>query len=149
MKEIERKFLVNGDLVPKGLKKVYIQQDYLLDYNNHTIRIRTANSKAYLTYKGPTTDVTRTEIEFRIPKFIAMMLMSEKRIRKVRHYYTAEDNHVWEVDRFLYSHLGLWLAEIELKHEREEFVLPEFVGEEVSHDARYYNSSLIKNPTNK
>ena len=54
--------------------------------------------------------------------------------------------YTWEVDVFEGANKGLVLAEIELDHEYEHFSLPSWVGSEVSHDPRYYNSHLSKVP---
>jgi adenylate cyclase len=41
---------------------------------------------------------------------------------------------------------GLVIAEVELTHEKEQIVLPDWIKEEVTYDARYLNSNLAKNP---
>jgi len=52
----------------------------------------------------------------------------------------------WEVDVFEGRNTGLVLAEIELKTSDQPIVIPPWVGAEVSHDPRYYNSNLIQRP---
>ena len=54
--------------------------------------------------------------------------------------------YVWEVDEFFGVNEGLILAEIELPSEDAVFEKPDWIGEEVSGDARYFNSSLVANP---
>ena len=148
--EIERKFLMAPDFYIDSFKYRYtwslIEQDYLLDKNNHTIRVRTNGDNGYMTYKAPSKGISRTEIEFRIPRFIARMLMGKKRIEKIRYLLKGEDGKLWEIDKFLGENYGLWLAEIELTYEDEPFIIPNIVGDEVSHDSRYYNSYLYKHP---
>ena len=61
-------------------------------------------------------------------------------------YLVPVGNHTWEVDMFHGSNEGLILAEIELKSETEPFELPDWVGEEVTGDTRYYNAQLMKRP---
>ena len=56
------------------------------------------------------------------------------------------ENKVWEVDEFHEKNKGLWIAEIELKHENESFKKPEWLLEEVTYDCRYINANLSKNP---
>ena len=51
-----------------------------------------------------------------------------------------------EVDVFSGSNQGLILAEIELTSEDERFQKPEWIGQEVSQDARYFNVNLQKYP---
>ena len=58
-------------------------------------------------------------------------------IRKTRYIVGA-----WEIDEFDGRHKGLTLAEIELRSEDESFELPDFIGEEVTGNPKYYNSSL-------
>ena len=59
-----------------------------------------------------------------------------------RRYFVEHEGHLWEVDIFEGANEGLEVAEIELRREDEEFVRPEWLGEEVSGDRRYSNSSL-------
>ena len=49
-------------------------------------------------------------------------------------------------DEFLGVNEGLNVAEIELKSEDQAFDKPDWVGEEVTGDPKYYNSNLIANP---
>ncbi len=53
---------------------------------------------------------------------------------------------VWEVDEFHGVNEGLVVAECELESEDQLIDKPSWVGEEVTDDARYYNSNLIANP---
>ncbi len=54
--------------------------------------------------------------------------------------------HIWDLDLFHGDNAGLVMAEIELQQENESFQMPEWAGEEVSDDPRYYNASLVKHP---
>ena len=49
-----------------------------------------------------------------------------------------------EIDEFHGSLEGLVVAEIELSSPDESIILPAWIGEEVSDDPRYYNSSLAR-----
>ena len=66
-------------------------------------------------------------------------------IDKTRYLVEAGD-HTYEVDEFYGDHEGLVVAEVELAAEDEAFVKPEWLGEEVTGDVKYYNSMLMKNP---
>jgi adenylate cyclase len=66
-------------------------------------------------------------------------------IEKVRHFVTV-GRHVWEIDEFEGDNAGLIVAEIELGHPDEEFDKHDWIGEEVTHDVRYYNTSLARLP---
>jgi adenylate cyclase len=146
--EIERKFLVDKVLwalqaKPAGQK---IIQAYLVNTPEKTIRVRTKGTKGFLTIKGPTVGISRTEFEYEIPLQEAEDIIQQfavQCIEKVRYEITV-GNHVWEVDEFYGKHAGLMLAEIELSAEDEAFERPEWVTIEVSHDTSYFNSNLIQ-----
>ncbi len=148
-KEIERKFLVKGDAWRALAEGVAYRQGYLNSQKERTVRIRMVGEKAFLTVKGPTRGVTRTEFEYEIPydDCLAMLdELAEKPIVEKKRYRIPAGPYVWEVDEFFGVNAGLVLAEIELPSEDAAFDKPEWIGEEVSGDARYFNSSLVANP---
>ena len=51
-----------------------------------------------------------------------------------------------EIDEFSGDNTGLVVAELELPTENTPYIRPDWLGEEVTGDIRYYNSNLIKNP---
>ncbi len=59
-------------------------------------------------------------------------------------YVIFNQGHRWEIDEFLGNLAGLWLAEVELTSEFEEFQIPPWVRQEVTEDPRYTNASLAK-----
>jgi adenylate cyclase len=146
--EIERKFTVDPlkwKLVEKP-KPFEIIQGYLLQTEKCTIRIRLKNQKAFLTLKGKTVGISRSEFEYEIPAQDAHSIM-EQFTNKSLHKYRYEikiGNHTWEVDEFKGKLEPLILAEIELNSEDEDFELPDWVLADVSHDPQYYNSILIE-----
>lgn len=147
--EIERKFLVCGDEWRKDVGGTLLRQGYLNTGKGCIVRIRTAEDKAFLTIKGPTVGISRSEYEYEIPLNDANALLDslaqQPIIEKVR-YCLAREGHVWEVDEFLGDNAGLVLAEVELEDEAEHVDKPLWVGEEVTDDARYRNTALAKNP---
>ena len=148
-KEIERKFLVKGAAWRSLAEGVSYRQGYLNSQKERTVRIRTVGEKAYLTVKGPTRGVTRTEFEYEIPyeDCLAMLEeLAEKPIIEKKRYRIPAGSYVWEVDEFFGVNEGLILAEIELPSEDAVFEKPDWIGEEVSGDPRYFNSSLVANP---
>lgn len=148
-KEIERKFLVKGDAWRELAEGVAYRQGYLNSRKERTVRIRTVGEKAFLTVKGPTKGVTRTEFEYEIPyeDCLAMLEeLAEKPIIEKKRYRIPAGSYVWEVDEFFGVNEGLILAEIELPSEDAVFEKPDWIGEEVSGDPRYFNSSLVANP---
>ncbi|WP_394758350.1 CYTH domain-containing protein [Flavobacterium sp.] len=150
MIEIERKFLVlNNDFIALAVAKNRIVQGYLNSNPERTVRIRTKGSKGFLTIKGKGNDsgTTRLEWETEIPLAEAEKLLSiceNGVIDKIR-YEIPSGKHTYEVDVFAGENNGLIIAEIELNDENESFVKPNWLGQEVTGDIRYYNGYLSNN----
>ena len=148
-KEIERKFLVKGDIWRELGKGVYYHQGYITTLNESTVRVRVIGDKGYLTLKGKTEGMSRSEYEYEIPLEEAQEILKElcdkPQIEKIR-YRIYQEDLLWEVDEFLGENAGLIVAEVELKEEEQVVNLPEWVGQEVTSEARYYNSNLSKVP---
>lgn len=145
--EIERKFLVKGTAWRQGAG-VRFSQGYLNRDKERTVRVRLAGEKAFLTIKGVSVGASRAEFEYEIPIADAEQLLKLSDgpvIEKIRRVIQFEGN-TWEVDEFLGENAGLVVAEIELQSEGQAFTKPEWLGEEVTHDSRYFNSSLSKHP---
>ena len=151
MVEIERKFLVKTEKWKPLDKGTHIKQGYLSVDPERVVRVRVAGEKAFLTIKGKPAGIVRTELEYEIPKNEAEVLLKlclEFPIEKTR-YKERIGNIVWEIDVFEGENKGLVLAEVELANENQEIDLPDWVGEEVSIDSRYYNAWLSQNPYSK
>lgn len=149
-KEIERKFLV--DLTKLDIAKytnwtTNIKQGYLSEDIERTIRIRTDDKKAFITIKGGTQNITRSEFEYEIPFEDAeeLLKMCNKTIIKERTIIKYNKRY-WSIDVFRGDNEGLVVAEIELKSEKEKFALPPWVTQEVSNDSKYLNVQLLRNP---
>jgi CYTH domain-containing protein len=145
MIEIERKFLVKGDFVPFAVKKEKIIQGYLCATVERSIRIRIKGDSAYLAIKGQANKngFSLTEFEYPVPLEDAseIMKLCEWVIEKER-YYIPAGKHTFEVDVFRGLHEGLIVAELELQSEKEPFDKPDWLGEEVTGNAQYYNAYL-------
>ena len=63
-------------------------------------------------------------------------------------YLVRSGKHIIEVDEFAGANTGLTIAEIELENENEEYEKPDFLGQEVTGDVKYYNKYLSKHPYN-
>ncbi len=146
--EIERKFLVITKRWRASEEGILIRQGYLCLDKNRTVRIRTAGTKGFLTIKGPTRGITRSEFEYEIPLNDANQLiqMCVGEVIEKRRYRVLHDSSLWEVDEFQGVNQGLVVAEIELTHEDQEIQTPLWVGREVSNDIRYFNSRLAIHP---
>ncbi|MCM2567272.1 MULTISPECIES: CYTH domain-containing protein [Janthinobacterium] len=147
--EIERKFLLAGDAW-RGLgQSVLLRQGYLSSARERVVRVRIEGEQAMLTIKGANVGATRGEWEYPIPLADAAELLDslceQPLIEKVRHRI-EHAGMMWEVDEFLGANAGLVVAEIELASEDQPFEKPDWIGAEVSGDARYYNANLIRHP---
>ncbi|QYF92247.1 CYTH domain-containing protein [Massilia sp. PAMC28688] len=147
--EIERKFLVVSDAWRTLGQAVLLRQGYLSSNPDRTVRVRIEGDTGTMTVKGRSEGATRAEWEYAIPVTEAAELLDrlceQPLIEKYRRRIPV-GSHVWEVDEFLGANLGLVVAEIELGAEDEAFERPDWIGAEVTHDRRYFNSSLIRAP---
>lgn len=151
MLEIERKFLVTSDAFKsEALHKNHIAQGYLNSNPERTVRVRVKGEIGFVTIKGKgnETGMSRFEWETEIALVDAknlLKLCESGVIDKIR-YEVEVGNHTYEVDEFFGDNEGLVVAEIELKSEEESFEKPNWLGQEVTNDERYYNAYLSKNP---
>ncbi|MDR7334502.1 CYTH domain-containing protein [Roseateles asaccharophilus] len=147
--EIERKFLVAGEgWRAQASSQTRFSQGYLSRDPARTVRVRVAGERAFLTIKGATTGATRAEFEYAIPVADAQQLLAMADgpvVEKVRHLCTV-GGMTWEVDEFLGANAGLVVAEIELQSEDQVFMHPDWLGDEVTGDARYVNANLAVRP---
>ena len=147
--EIERKFLVRGDdWRALGTGMTY-RQGYLSTVPERSVRVRLVRDKGYLTIKGIAVGVSRVEYEYEIPADEAGELLDNlcehPLIEKTRYRIDCNDL-TWEIDEFEGDNAGLVVAEVELETVDQAIALPDWIGEEVTGDARYYNASLVSNP---
>ena len=157
--EIERKYLVTSDCYKElAVARYHIRQGYISREKTGTVRVRITDDKAYLTIKGKPAagHFARYEWEKEIDVQEAeelMKLCQGTVVDKTRWIVPAEtvdnlqltvDNLqlIWEVDEFHGKHEGLVVAEIELDNEEQSFEIPNFIGNEVTHDPRYYNANM-------
>lgn len=161
-REIERKFLVTDDSF-RSLATTYydIIQGYISREHGRSIRIRLrtaadGSQQAFLTIKTRLESFTRFEWEkpISVEDFRALLpLCGNRIIDKTRYILPAQalsENNTptelslkWEIDEFRSPNAGLVMAEIELPSEDTPFIKPSFIGEEVTHDPRYYNANML------
>ena len=146
-KEIERKFLVKESWQPQD-EGIKIAQGYLSTVPERTVRVRIKGNKGYLTIKGKNQGISRTEFEYEIPLGDAeeLLKLAEQPILSKTRYLEQHGNRLWEIDVFAGENQGLVVAEVELPDEQADFSRPDWLGQEVSGDVRYYNANLIKKP---
>ena len=148
--EIERKFRVrSAEWQRLATGRARIRQAYMPSEAGLSLRVRVKNGDyATLTIKSRESQLRRLEFEYPIPTADAEALMTLRRgsvIEKERHTIPWQ-GLMWEVDVFCGDNAGLVIAEIELRHEHQQFALPRWLGEEVTGQSCYYNRSLSQRP---
>ncbi len=147
--EIEKKFLVKNDSYKNLAEAEIYSQGFLSTEKERVVRVRISKEKGWLTVKGLSKGAKRSEFEYEIPvndaAFMIDKICQKPNILKKR-YHIPWGKFVWEVDEFLNENEGLVIAEIELEAENQEFQLPDWIGEEVTGEEKYYNAYLIKHP---
>ena len=152
--EIERKFLVKSDAFKAVVsKETRITQGYLSSIPERTVRVRIKGSKGFITIKGigNASGASRYEWEKEIPKeeVEELLKICEPGIIDKIRYEVKNGPFKFEVDEFYGDNIGLTVAEIELTSETDNFDKPEWLGDEVTGNLKYYNSMLLKNPFSK
>lgn len=146
--EIERKFLVKDESYKaQAIGQHEIVQGYLCRQPGKTIRVRIRDNEAFLTIKSSRIyeGIARFEWEKEIDVDDAKQLLQLAEgalLEKTRWLVPAENGLTWEIDEFHGRKAGLTLAEIELEDEKQEFVKPAFIGEEVTGNPEYYNANM-------
>ena len=151
MIEIERKFLVtNQDFITQSDASFRIVQGYLNSNPERTVRVRIKGDKGFLTIKGKGNESGLTRFEWEkeitISEAEALLQLCEKGVIDKTRYNVQFENHLFEVDVFFGENEGLIVAEIELQSENETFSKPDWLGEEVTSEEKYYNAYLSQHP---
>lgn len=143
--EIERKYLVKK--LPENLdayEKKHISQGYLC--TNPVVRIRRSNEEYFLTYKGKGL-MAREEHEFplsaeafehMLPKIDGIL------IDKIRYLIPLDEKHTAELDIFQGTLAPLRLVEVEFAsiEDAQNFIAPDWFGDDVTNSGEYHNSRL-------
>lgn len=148
--EVERKFLVVGDGWRSAVTSATrIVQGYLAQTDSATVRVRVKGERGFITIKGPSQGISRSEFEYEVPRDDALAMLDAMAqgpvIDKVRHLVPV-GGHTWEVDVFAGDNAPLVMAEVELSAPDEAFVRPDWAGQDVSDDPRYFNVNLARDP---
>ena len=150
--EIERKFLVKDESWRAFARGKKYCQGYLSSNKERTVRIRTTGNRGYLTIKGIANGAVRVEYEYEIPVDEAWAMLDalcEKPLIEKSRYKIEHRGLLWEVDEFYGENQGLIIAEVELDFKDQKFEKPEWIGDEVTGDSKYFNSNLIHHPYNQ
>ena len=156
--EIERRFLLKDSswreetCGVRHIIQIYLSYDPVVRVRTYGFSFDAIDFSAVITIKGERRpgSLGKQEIEWKIPRAEAKeLLLSNLRkgamIIKDR-YHVIHEGLLWEIDEFQNQNNGLIIAEIELTQENQEINLPPWVGEEITDDHRYANSSLSQNP---
>lgn len=142
---------MRGDGWRAGSTSSRFRQGYLAADDVKSVRVRIEDDVAFITIKSASPGMVRAEFQYGIPAADAMILLDRfcqrPLIEKIRHFVTHADRE-WSVDEFFGDNAGLLIAEVELPHPDAPLVLPDWVGEEVTDDRRYYNANLSSCPYN-
>lgn len=165
MLEIERKFLINTELlsIPSDCVKEYITQWYSASDDLSSGRcervresLNTDTGKQTFTHtvKERVDDTTRHEYEVELTpeQFSSMLAESQSwyKLKKLRFTFITEGNAVpWELDIFQGDNDGLHIAEIELSDPNDLIVFPKWISDEITSDLRYTNVQLARVPYTK
>jgi adenylate cyclase len=148
--EIEHKFLVRDERWRRQVERsVWMRQGYLTSDARCSVRVRVADGQGFLNLKSGTLGIQRSEYEYPIPLVEAEEILDtlcEKPLLEKTRHFLRHGEHLWEIDEFAGDNAGLVVAEVELGHPEEPFARPDWLGEDVSHDLRYYNSQLARCP---
>src|SRR3954447_21357074 len=157
--EIERRFLVTTgreaiiELATTSWAR--LRQGYFGRVDGFHIRVRTIRDaagkrSALLTLKSSRRGLVREEHEIGLDHDLAELLLSllppYQIIRKTRYYFCNRDGLLWSIDSFEGPNEGLVIAEVELGDPLQPVALPQWVGEEITFNRRYGNSSLARWP---
>ena len=147
--EIEKKFLLK--YLPLSLlsRGILIRQGYMVNKKDKVVRIRLSGDQGFFTVKGITCNASRKEFEYPVPQQDAMEMLSlfcKKPLIEKTRYQIEFNGFEWVIDLFEGRNKGLVVAEIELDSSDQPFEKPDWIGKEVTHDPRYFNSNLIKAP---
>lgn len=151
MLEIERKFAVKSTNFLANAKESYkITQGYLNTDKNRTVRVRIKGNKGFITVKGISSADGLSRFEWEkeidIKDAEALLLLCEDFVIDKTRYIIPFDTVVFEVDVFEGANKGLVVAEVELESTEQQFEKPEWLGEELTGDERFYNAYLSNVP---
>jgi len=148
--EIEHKFLLRDESWRQQVERsAAMRQGYLMSDSRCSVRVRIADGQGFLNIKSGVLGIQRSEYEYPIPLADAEELLDnlcEKPLVEKTRHFVRYHGHLWEIDEFAGANAGLVVAELELDHPDETFVRPDWLGEDVSRDIRYYNSQLARHP---
>lgn len=148
--EIERKFRVISEGWRQRVhQSTAIRQGYLATTAHASTRVRISDAHATLNIKQAIPGTTRLEYEYPIPLSDATVMLDQlcerPLLEKTRHLL-QQGGLLWEIDEFHSENTGLIVAEVELTSAEQTIDRPDWLGEEVTEELRFYNVSLLAKP---
>lgn len=145
--EIERKYLIKKENLPENFMDYpshKIEQGYLC--TSPVVRIRRQDDEYYLTYKSKGL-MSREEYNLPLTKEAYLHLKPKADgivISKTRYLIPEKNDLTIELDIFHDVYDGLILAEVEFATEIDanNYLPPEWFGEDVTFSSQYHNSTL-------
>jgi adenylate cyclase len=139
--EIERKFLIaNDEWRQSAVRSVSIRDGLIAVYEDRKVRVRISGDIATIAIKRPRIGIVRPEFEYEIPIADAERMLStmcqDDTLQKQR-FFVEDAGATWHVDVYSGILQGVVIAEIELKQESQELILPRWIGKEVTGDSFY------------
>jgi len=139
--EIERKFLIaNDEWRQSAVRSVSIRDGLIAAYKDRKVRVRISGGIATVAIKGPRIGIVRSEFKYEIPIADAegmLATMCQDDTLEKQRFFVEDAGAMWQVDVYGDILQGVVIAEIELKHERQELILPRWLGKEVTGDSFY------------
>jgi adenylate cyclase len=132
--------VANDDWRRSAARSVSIRDGLIAAYQGRKVRVRISGDIATVAIKGPRTGIARPEFEYEIPIADAERMLSticgDDTLQKER-FFVGEAGATWHVDVYSGILNGIVIAEIELKQETEQLILPSWIGKEVTGDSFY------------
>lgn len=149
--EIERKYLVKDtSFLKENFISEKIIQGYLSVDPDRVVRIRVKGEKGFITIKGKSSDSGTTRLEWEkeiaVDEVLTLLPLCLPGVINKTRFLVPFQNQNFEVDVFYGENEGLVVAELELENENQAINKPDWLGEEVTQDSRYYNAYLTDNP---
>ena len=130
-------------------RRVPYAQGYLNRDKQRTVRVRIVQDRAWLDRSrapAPAPRAPSSSTRSRSPTPSSCWRCATARWCASGAASSCTRARTWEIDEFEGDNAGLVVAEIELASEDAPFEPPPWLGAEVTHDARYFNSSLAAAP---
>ena len=132
--------VANDEWRRSAVRSVSIRDGLIAVYKDRKVRVRIAGDVATVAIKGPRIGIVRAEFEYEIPIVDAERMLStmcqDDTLEKQR-FFVEDAGATWQVDVYGSILQGVVIAEIELKQESQELILPRWIGKEVTGNSFY------------